>query len=34
MGYSPLCGKEADMTGVTSMHALEQSDLKSLSFMN
>ena len=22
MGYSPLCGKEADMTGVTSMHAL------------
>ena len=34
MGYSPLCGKEAAMTGVTSMHALEQTDLKSVSSMN
>ena len=24
MGYSPLGGKESDMTGVTSMHILGQ----------
>ena len=32
MGYSPLCGKEADMTGVTSMRALEQKWFKITKF--